>query len=164
MKKTMIFLSLALSLLLFHWGFTLSQEMRALQGQYTQLQTNNLMIKEEIRFKETLPKKAPMPLSTGYTDMLNHISVLENTSGTCMQVNIEASKEDQMIENHYENSEYQGIKKLKIQIMVDKFSKESDMGAVLDDIHLLEKDTDFIARQIIKENNDLIVKGEVYGI
>jgi len=38
------------------------------------------------------------------------------------------------------------------------------MGAVLDDIHLLEKNTDFKASEISKDSNNLIVKGEIYGL
>ena len=51
-----------------------------------------------------------------------------------------------------------------MKIVINKYSKETDMGAVLDDIHLLEKNTDFTATQIVKDNNNLIVKGEIYGI
>ena len=78
--------------------------------------------------------------------------------------NLKGAMDSQDISSHYVDTEYKGIRGLKIQIVVDKFSKETDMGAVLDDIHLLEKNTDFVSSEISKDNNNLIVKGEVYGL
>ena len=49
-------------------------------------------------------------------------------------------------------------------LQVDKFSNETDMGAVLNDIYQLEMSTDFKVTEINKEGNTLIVKGDVYGI
>jgi uncharacterized protein with HEPN domain len=95
---------------------------------------------------------------------MNQIRLLESASGTSMNVQLEGTMDTQDIANHYEDTPYKGIRGLRIRIVVDKFSKETDMGAVLDDIHLLEKNTDFMASEISKDNNNLIVKGEVYGL
>jgi hypothetical protein len=95
---------------------------------------------------------------------MNQIRLLESYSGTSMNVQLEATTDTQDISSHYEDTQYKGIRGLPIKIVVDKFSKETDMGAVLDDIHVLEKNTDFIASEISKDNNNLIVKGEVYGL
>jgi hypothetical protein len=70
----------------------------------------------------------------------------------------------QDISSHYENTEYKGIRGLKIKIVVNKFLKETGMETVLDNIQILEKNTDFMVTEISKDNNNLIVKGEVYGL
>lgn len=81
-----------------------------------------------------------------------------------MNLTIEKSADNDDIAHHYVDSQYRGIKKLPIVIQIDKFSSETDMGAVLNDVYHLEKETDFKATEINKEGNVLIVKGEVYGL
>ena len=90
--------------------------------------------------------------------------MLEGFGGTNMDVQLDGVKDAGDISTQFEDTEYKGVRGLKIKIVVNKFSKETDMGAVLDDIHLLEKNTDFIASEISKDSNNLIVKGEIYGL
>ena len=164
MNKIIIFISFVVSVVLINFGISAKARMDGLKSENSQLQADNLGMKEKIKEKESLPKQTPVPLSTAYSVVLNHIRLLESYSGTVMNVQLEGAMDAQDIASHYEDTPYKGVRGLKIRIVVDKFSKETDMGAVLDDIHLLEKNTDFMASEISKDNNNLIVKGEVYGI
>jgi hypothetical protein len=164
MNKTIIFISFAVSVVLINLGMSTKARVDELKSENAQLQANNFDRKLKIKDKESLPKEVPVPLSEEYNLVLNQIRSLESTSRTNMNVQLEGTMDTQDITSHYEDTPYKGIRGLKIRIVVDKFSKETDMGAVLDDIHLLEKNTDFMASEISKDNNNLIVKGEVYGI
>ena len=164
MNKIIIFISFVVSVVLINFGISAKARMDGLKSENSQLQADNLGMKEKIKDKESLPKRTPVPLSTAYSVVLNQIRLLESYSGTAMNVQLEGAMDAQDIASHYEDTQYKGIRGLKIRIVVDKFSKETDMGAVLDDIHILEKNTDFAASEISKDNNNLIVKGEVYGI
>jgi hypothetical protein len=164
MNKIIVFISLIVSIILINWGMATKAQMDELKSEDSQLEVSNFDMKQKIKDKESLPKQVPVPISTEYSVVLNQIRLLESYSGTSMNVQLEGAVDTQDITSHYEDTEYKGIRGLKIQIVVDKFSKETDMGAVLDDIHLLEKNTDFMASEISKDNNNLIVKGEVYGL
>lgn len=135
-----------------------------LKDEDSQLEANNQDMKQEIQDKELLAKREPVLLSAEYSLVMNQVRLLESYSGTSMNVQLDGIKDANDISAQYIDTEYKGVRGLKIKIVVDKFSKETDMGAVLDDIHLLERDTDFMASEIDKENNDLIVKGVVYGL
>lgn len=164
MNRIIIFISLAVSIILINLGMSTKAQVDVFKNENSQLQDNNLDMKQKIKDKESLVKQVPIPISTEYNVVLNQIRILESYSGTSMNVQLEGAIDAQDISSHYEGTEYRGIKGLRIKIVVDKFSKETDMGAVLDDIHLLEKNTDFMASEISKDNNNLIVKGEVYGL
>lgn len=164
MNKIIIFISFVVSIVLINLGMSTKAQVDELKNENVQLQANNFDRKLKIKDKESLPKKVPVPISTEYGVVMNQIRLLESTSGTNMNVQLEGTMDTQDISSHYEDTEYKGIRGLKIRIVVDKFSKETDMGAVLDDVHLLEKNTDFMASEISKDNNNLIVKGEVYGL
>jgi len=164
MNKIIIFISIVVSIVLINLGRSIKAQGDNLKIENAQLQANNLNMKHKIKDKESLPEQTPVPISMEYSVVLNQIKLLESTSGTNMNVQLEGTTDTQDISSHYEDTEYKGIRGLKIRIVVDKFSKETDMGAVLDDVHLLEKNTDFMALEISKDNNNLIVKGEVYGI
>ena len=164
MNKIIIFISIIVSFALLDFGITAKSQLDELKYGYSQLEGGNLELKSKIKVMESLPKHEPVPISREYSVVLNQIRLLESYGGTSMNVQLEASPDIQDISSHYEDTEYKGIRGLKIQIVVDKFSQETDMGAVLDDVHLLEKNTDFMATEISKNNNNLIVKGEVYGL
>ena len=164
MNKIIIFISFIVSIVLINFGMSTKAQVDDLKIENAQLQANNLDMKQEIKDKESLPKQDPVPISTEYSVVMNQIRLLESYSGTSMNVQLEGTSDTEDITSHYVGTEYKGIRGLKIRIVVDKFSKETDMGAVLDDIHLLEKNTDFMASEISKDNNNLIVKGEVYGL
>lgn len=74
------------------------------------------------------------------------------------------TKENEDIEDHYVVTKFRHVKGLPLTIGVEKYSNETDMIGVLNDIYLLEKRTDFKVSEISTDNNGLIVKGELYGI
>lgn len=164
MNKIIILISLVVAIFFIHLGVSTKAQVDQMKYANSQLQAHNLDMQKKIKDKETLPKQAPVPISMEYGLVMNQIRLLESYSGTSMNVQLEATTDTQDISSHYEDTQYKGIRGLKLRIVVDKFSKETDMGAVLDDIHLLEKNTDFIASEISKDNNNLIVKGEIYGL
>ena len=90
--------------------------------------------------------------------------MFETYSGTRMNIVLTGTKENENIEDHYVDTEFRDVKGLPMTISVEKFSNETDMAEVLNDIYLLEKRTDFKVSEISTENNGLIVKGELYGI
>jgi hypothetical protein len=164
MNRIIIFVALVVSIIFLNLGISTKAQVVNLRDKDLLLETNNLEMKQKIKDKEFLVKHDPVFLSTEYGLVMNQIRILESYSGTSMNVQLEGAKDTDDISDHYVDTEYKGVRGLKIRIMVDKFSKETDMGAVLDDIHLLEKNTDFMASEISKDNNNLIVKGEVYGL
>jgi len=164
MNKTIIFVSCVVSIVLLHFGMSAKQQSDDLKTAYVQLRDNNLDMEQKIWTKGFLPRSVPVVLSTAYGALINQMRLLESTSGTSMKFQLEGAKDTDDISSHYVDTPYKGIKGLKIKIVVDKFAQETDMGAVLDDIYLLERNTDFMASEIYKDNNNLIVKGEVYGL
>jgi len=164
MNKIIICISMLVTFVLINSGISVKTQVEVLKKENSGLQSGNLYLKNKIKSKEFLPKLAPIPISTEYSLVLNQIRLLESYSGTSMNVQLDGGVDTQDISRDYEDTQYKGIRGLKIKIVVDKFSKETDMGAVLDDIHLLEKNTDFMASEISKDNNNLIVKGEIYGL
>jgi len=164
MNKIIIFISFVISVVLVDLGMSTKAQVDNLREESSQLAANNLDMKHKIREKEFLVKHEGVPLPTEYSLVLNQVRMLEGYSGTNMDVQLDGIKDAADITTQFEGTEYKGVRGLRIKIVVNKFSKETDMGAVLDDIHLLEKNTDFIASEISKDNNNLIVKGEIYGL
>ena len=164
MNKIIIFVSFVAAIVLVNFGMSTGTQVGSLKEELSQLETNNADMKEKISKKEFNPKRKGVPLSLEYELVMNEMRTLESFSGTNMELQLEESKDVNEISTQYEETEYKGVRGLKIKIVVNKYSKETDMGAVLDDIHLLEKNTDFMASEITKDNNNLIVKGEIYGL
>lgn len=164
MNKPIIFISCVVFFVLVDFGLSTKAQVDELKNENAQLQSNNFDLKKTIEYKESLAKRTPVLIATAYSAVINQIKLLESYSGTSMNVQLDGAKDTEDITSNYVDTEYKGIRGLKIQIVVDKFSQETDMGAVLDDIYTLEENTDFIASEISKENNNIIVKGEVYGL
>jgi len=164
MKKIMIFISCLASIILINRAISAKAEFSSLKDEKTLLQADNLDMKKKIGEKTFLPKRKGVLLTAEYGWFINQIRALEAYSGTNMDVQLEEKKDIDDISAQFVPTSYRGVRGLMVRIMVNKFSKETDMGAVLDDIHLLEKNTDFMTSEIVKDNNNLIVKGEVYGI
>jgi len=164
MNKIIIFISFVVFIVFINFGMSTKTQVDGLKSENERLRANNFDMEQKIKDKESLTKQAPVFLSTEYSVVMNQTRLLESYSGTNMNVQLEGAMDTQDISSHYEDTEYKGIRGLKIKIVVDKFSKGTDMGAVLDDIHLLEQNTDFMASEISKDNNNLIVKGEIYGL
>jgi hypothetical protein len=164
MNKIMIIISFIVSIVLINFGISTKLQVESLRSEDSQLEKDYFDMKQKIRDKRSLIKHTPIPLSKEYGLVMNQMRILESYSGTNMNIQLEGTKDTNDISDHYVDTQYKGVRGLKIKIVVDKFSKETDMGAVLDDIHLLEKNTDFTASEIAKDNNNLIVKGEIYGL
>ena len=164
MNKLVIFFVSIIAIYLVHMGIDTNTNIADMKMQISQIESSNQDMKEQIGEKQHLKKMKPIPLSDEYARFLNQVRVIEDYSGTSMNIELEDKTDVNDISQQFSLSEYKGVRELKLKIIIDKFSKETDMGAVLDDIHQLEKFTDFKATEINKDNNSLIVKGEVYGL
>ena len=164
MNKIIILISFIVSIVLVNEGLSTKAQLDNLRDEEAGLQAANHDMKRSISGKESLPKRKPVSLSVEYGLVVDQVRKLESYSGINMNVQLEGLKDVDDISLEYVDTLYKGVRGLKIKIVVDKFSKQTDMGGVLDDIHLLERGTDFIVSQISKDNNNLIVKGEVYGL
>jgi len=144
-----VFISFVVSIFLVNLGMSTKAHVDNLRTEEAQIQANNSDMQQKIKDKELSVKRKPVLLAIEYALVINQIRILESYSGTTMDVQLESSKDTDDISEHYIPTEYRGVKGLRIKIVVDKFSKETDMGAVLDDIHLLEKNTDLMAAEIL---------------
>ncbi|MDE1920144.1 MAG: hypothetical protein KGJ09_03655 [Candidatus Omnitrophica bacterium] len=164
MNKMIILISLAVTVVLVNLGVSMNSQIEQDNNDYALLQDKINGMQQAIKDKELLPRQPPVELHVAYNAVLNETRLLESTSGTNMNIQLEGAMEVPDISTHYEKTAYRGVRGLKIRIVIDKFSRETDMGAVLDDIHTLEANTDFLASEISKDNNNLIIKGEIYGL
>jgi len=164
MNKIIIFISFVVSIVLVNFGMSTKAQVDNLRDEFSQLEANNLDMKQKINEKGFLVKREGVLLPVEYNLVINQVRMLEGYSGTNMALQLNGIKDAADISTQFEGTEYKGVRGLRIKIVVNKFSKETDMGVVLDDIHLLEENTDFMASEITKDNNNLIVKGEIYGL
>lgn len=163
MNKIVVVICIVVSIFFANAGASISTQIRSLERQTKDILIQNEHIGMEISKKQQLTPRPPVDISKAYSLVINNIRYLESNSGTAMNLMIEKSQDNEDISDHYIDSQYRGIKKLPVKIQIDKFSGETDMGAVLNDIYQLESGTDIKAIEINKEGNSLIVKGEVYG-
>ena len=164
MSKITFGMSLGITALLIHSGLSLRAHSSDAKQQYDAVVSENLAFKGELEHKQIYRKDLPMAISDAFTGFVNETKMLETCSGTRVNIVFTGTKENENIEDHYEATSFRNVKGLPIAISVEKFSNETDMAAVLNDIYLLENHTDFKVSHISTENNSLIVKGELYGI
>ena len=164
MNKVIISASIVVSMFFINVGLSINNKVNDLLKQKEDILIQNNHIGVEILERQRLPQRAPVIISKAFSLVINEIRYLEENSGTIMNLTIEKSVDNDDIAHHYVDSRYRGIKKLPVVIQIDKFSSQTDMGAVLNDVYQLEEETDFKATEINKEGNVLIVKGEVYGL
>lgn len=164
MNRIIIFTSVIIFLVLVNLGLSTKQNLDELKGYIYKLQVSNLDMEGRIKEKGCLPKLPSIRLSTEYRMVLNQIKLMDENSEISMNVQLEGGVDSQDVSCHFENTEYKGIRGLRIKIITNRFSKETDMSALLDEINLLEKNMDFVVSEISKNNDNLTVKGEVYGI
>ena len=157
-------MSFFVAILFVHYGISENVQLDRLKKEIYHLQAQDSDIRQEIEKKESLTRRDPVPITIEYGVVLNQIRLLESYSGTSMDVQLEGAMGIQDIASHYESTEYKGVRGLRIRILVDKSSQDTDMGVVLDDIHQLEINTDFIATEIDQEDGHLNIKGEIYGV
>jgi hypothetical protein len=164
MNKMIFPICIVMSVFFVNAGLSINARVDDLSRQREYMLTQNNHVEVEISQRQMLPQRPPVVVSTAFSLVINEIRYLEGNSGTTMNLTIEKSTDNDDIANHYIDSQYRGIKKLPVMLEVEKFSNETDMGAVLNDIYQLEEETDFKATEINKEGNALIVKGDVYGL
>jgi len=164
MNALMVFLALLVSLFLGFRGLCMNTEVNDLARQMENIQAQNTQKKQTIVQKQLLTPRRAQAMSKAFSLLVNDIRYLENNSGTTMNLTVDKSNDSDDVNSHCVDSPYRGVKKLPITLQVNKFSSETDMGEVLNDIYQLEIDTDFKATEINKEGDTLIVKGDVYGI
>jgi len=164
MNKIIILVCMGASIFFAHGGLWYKSQADRLSRQIAAILIENKRMNAEIIEKQQLYPQPPVTISKAYNLVINDMRYLQENSGTTMNLTIEKSHDNEDISNHYVASCYRKVRKLPVIIQVDKFSGETDMGAVLNDIYQLEADTDFKAWEINKEGNVLIVKGDVYGV
>lgn len=163
MKIAVVVSVLAASILV-NWGFHLNtRTSQILQRKIHEEKTNN-DLSREMRFKETLKKEEPQALSSAFAFFINQSKLIETYSGTRMKLVFTGNRINENIQAHYVSTEFRNVKGLPLTINVEKFTKETDMTEVLNDIYLLERRTDFKVLEISSENDILTVKGELYGV
>ena len=164
MNKIMLIISILVAVFFVHLGLSMNTQFESLSKQTGDTVIQNHHMGMEIQARQSLTKRYPKAMSKAFSLLLNDLRYLEENSGTVMDLYIDKSKDNDDIASHYIDSQYRGIKKLPVLIEVNKFSSETDMSAVLNDIYQLEEGTDFKATEINKAGDILIVKGDVYGL
>jgi len=164
MNKPIIITALIVSLSLFHLALNTKSQTDALSESLYQIKLSNQQMERQIHYKNTLSKSKGGALSDAYRMFMNQVRDLQNNSAISMRVQLANAKDSNDISQLYVPTAYKGVRGIKIKIIVDGISGGTDMGLVLDNIHHLERNSDFLVNEISKDNNDLIVKGELYGL
>ncbi len=161
----MIVISVVITVFFINLGLTLRSQTRQVKIEKEEISSQNLVLANEVDQKQLFKKNEPKTISNAFTLFVNEMKMFEIYSGTRMNIVFNGwPKENENIEDHYVDTEFRNVKGLSLTISVEKFSNETDMAGVLNDIYLLENRTDFKVSEISTENNVLIVKGELYGI
>jgi len=165
MNKIMIVIAVVITAFFINSGLTLRSQTMDTKKQKNDMVSENLALSDEVDQKQRFKKNEPKTISNAFTLFVNERKMFEIYSGTRMNIVFNGvPKENENIEDHYVGTEFRNVKGLPITISVEKFSNETGMAEVLNDIYLLENCTDFKVSEILTENNVLIVKGELYGI
>jgi len=164
MNRIIFFTSLIVSLGLVNLGMSTRSQVEDIKRESSQLRAMNLEIKDEINEKRYWVKHEPVFLSIEFDLFLRKARYLEGYYGMNLKIQPEANKDVDDVSDLYVDTEFKGVKGLKVRIQIDDISKGADLETVLDGIHSLEKSTDYMTSEICKVNDTLIVKGEVYGI
>jgi hypothetical protein len=164
MNKIIFVIAVVITVFFINLGLILRSHMMDTKKQKNVIVSENLTLSEEVDQKQRFKKNVPKTISKAFTLFVNEIKMFETYSGTRMNIALTGSKENENIEDHYVDTKFRNVKGLSLTINVEKFSNETDMAEVLNDIYLLENRTDFKVSEISTENNVLIVKGELYGI
>jgi len=164
MNKVIVLISIIVSVFLINIGLSVNAQVRGVAKQIEDISIQDKHLSVEILNRQLLVQRTPRPIPKAFSLVINDIRYLEENSGTGMNLMIDKAQDNEDISNHYVYSQYRGIKKLPVLIQVDKFSDETDMGAVLSDIYQLEVETDFKVAEINKMGDVLIVKGDIYGL
>jgi hypothetical protein len=147
-----------------HLGFGLKNKSVDALKQKERIMSQNISMSDEIEQKQVYKKSEPKSLWDAFASFVNQSKMFEIYGGTQMKLVFSGSKENENIEDRYVETEFRNVKGLPLTINVSKFSSQTDMAEVLNDIYLLESRTDFKISEILTDNDVLTVKGELYGI
>jgi hypothetical protein len=164
MNKAFLFIALSVSGLFVYLALGEAQKVIHLKKELARLKANNTAIQQKIRARGSLTKLPPIPMPEAYRFFLNQIRLIENYSGAKMDVQLEEGKPLEIISTHYKDAPYKDVKALRIKMLVNRVPEEEGIGMILDDMHLLEKNTDFMVMEVNRESHALTVKGELYGV
>lgn len=165
MNKIMIVMAVVIAVFFINTGLTLRAQSGQVKIEKNEIISQNLALFNEAEQKQLFKKSEPKTISNAFTWFVNETKMFEGTSGTRMNIVFKGeARENENIEEHYVDTEFRNVKGLSLTISIEKFSNETDMAEVLNDIYLLENRTDFKVSEISTENSVLIVKGELYGI
>ena len=163
MKRTMILMACVIAAFLIQSVVTLKARTMDISKQRDWILLENSFLSDELKRKQGFKINEPKTISDAFSLFINEAKMFETYSGTRINVIMNTLRENEEIEDHYVSTPFRSVKGLPLTISVEKFSNVTDMAGVLNDIYLLEKHTDFKVTEISTENNDLIVKGELYG-
>ncbi len=164
MRKLLVLISLIVAASLFHLGISAHGQAMAMRADKLALEDNNALKTQEIEYKRSLKQTKPLEMSKAFNFLVNQMGFLETYTGTTMDIVFSQGKDRDSLENYYKKTEFRGVNGLPLIISINKFSKETEVGSVLNAVYLLEKRTDFKVTEISKEDANLTVKGELYGI
>jgi len=160
----MVVIAVLITAFLVNSGLGLRAQKMDIKQQKNHVLFENSVLSGELDQKQQFKKNRPKTISSAFALFVNETKMFETYSGTRMGIVLTGNQENENIEERYVDTPFRGVKGLSLTIRVEKFSNETDMAGVLNDIYLLENRTDFNVSEISTENNDLIVKGELYGI
>jgi hypothetical protein len=163
MNKIMIIGSIILCAFFIHLGISLNANSVTKKDKYVVLVKGNEFLKKEISFKESLKKSSPVSINESFNVLVNQMRILESYSGTKMNL-LTLKDQKQSLESRFQDSIFKKVRMFPVSIQIEKYSNETDLTSVLNDIYILEKQTDFKVMEISMENNSLSLKGELYGI
>jgi hypothetical protein len=164
MNKILIVTASVLSLVLGNFGASLRAQARDSNQLKEQLRQGNDALEQELKFKQTFPQNEPVSIAKAFDRLINRMRMLENYGGTHMELLWMVTNETDDLENYLKGSSFRQVRILPVVFKVNKYSSETDMGCVLNDIYALEKQTDLKVNDITGRGDVLEVKGELYGI
>ena len=160
----MIVAALMITFLLIHSGLILREKATQVRQEKENMSTENIALSDEIDEKRKFRQSQPESIANALTLLVNEIKMVEIYGGTRMTMVFTSKRDNADIQDHFVDTEFRHVKGFPLTICVDRFSDETDMVAVLNDIYLLENRTDLKVSEISMQSNGLIVKGELYGI
>ena len=163
MNNMLVVLAIIVAGVLINGGYGRSSQTMVLKDQKNKMEIEDRRMADELFEKQGIKRSKPQAISKAFIFFLNQTKMFESYSGTQMSIEFN-NKEEEDIEDYYVKTVFRQVKGLPLTINIDKFSNETDMVEVLNDIYLLENHTDFKVTSIVSDNNTLIVKGELYGI
>ena len=164
MNKIIIITAVIISIFLFNFSISLMSRTNELSTQTSKASHDVALLAQELKQKGGFVKKAPVEINRSFNLFVNLIRMLEDYGGTKIVLSFLTKTDKDSLEDHFTDSPFRNVKALPIVLKINKCSRAADMVSVLNDIYVLEKQTDFKVNEITNDNDILQVKGELYGI